>query len=191
MFVAGCHCLLPLMAVLVTAATSLQQSSLLIRSGNRRFWLNVVVTPKSPLSVTGYQQQDFTPSDKKFPWTITSFKDVEGRRTPIVVALVADVVNAGHLDVAYDREQIDKFVRAEVGHLACPTTVAVLKDSGIQIQGPYSAHGNALGASLDRYTVGLPDIRRYPGFYGAVERFRLSIKGPRELVTREAPRPGR
>ncbi|HEY2545585.1 MAG TPA: VWA domain-containing protein, partial [Candidatus Acidoferrum sp.] len=153
--------------------------------------LDVVVTPKSGAPVSGLQQQDFTLLDNKAVETITSFKAVDGRQAPIEVILVVDAVNTGQQSVAYEREQIDKFLRADGGHLAYPTTLAIFTDDGTKVQEGFSTDGNALSASLEKYTVGLRTITRSTGFYGADERLGLSLNALHELAVREAPRPGR
>jgi VWFA-related protein len=102
-----------------------------------------------------------------------------------------DAVNTSYQSVAYERGEIDKFLRADEGNLAHATTLAVLTDTGIQMQQNFSSDGNALSASLDQYTVGLRTIRRDTGFYGAAERFQLSLAGLHDLAARESSRPGR
>jgi VWFA-related protein len=51
--------------------------------------------------------------------------------------------------------------------------------------------GNALVAALDQQTIALRTIRRSAGFYGAAERWQLSIQALARLATYEAQRPGR
>jgi len=180
-----------LVPLLFTAAASAQQNSPLTQPGNGRIYLDVVVTPKSGAPVTGLQQQDFTLLDNKTPQTVTSFQALGGSQAPIEVILLVDAVNTGILNVAREREQIDKFLRANGGHLAHPTAIAVFTDTGLQFDEGFSSDGNALSASLDQTTVGLRSIRRSAGFYSATARLQLSIEALRLLVAREAPRPGR
>jgi len=110
---------------------------------------------------------------------------------PIEVVILVDDVNIGLKDIAYERFQIDKFLRADGGHLAYPTALAFLTDSGISVQNDFSSDGNALSASLDQYAFGLHFILRNSAFYGAVERFQVSLNALIQLATREASRPGR
>jgi VWFA-related protein len=158
---------------------------------NDMVFLDVVVTPKSGPPVSGLQQQDFTVLDNKIPVTLNSFQGLRGRETPIEVVLVVDDVNTGLEHVAYERSEIDKFLRADGGHLAHPMALAFLTDSGIKVQDNFSNDGNALSAALDQYTVGLHSIARSSGIYGAAERFDLSLKALQELAAHEAARPGR
>jgi VWFA-related protein len=191
MFINTRRCLLILPFLLCTVAVSAQQHSPAAQPGSGSIVLDVVVTPKSGQPVSGLQQQDFTVLDNKVPQTLTSFQAVDGRQAQVEVILVVDAVNTGYQSVAYERGEIDKFLRADQGSLAHPTALAVLTDTGTQTQDAFSSDGNALSASLDQYTVGLRDIRRDTGFYGAAQRFQLSLQGLHELAAREASRPGR
>jgi VWFA-related protein len=158
---------------------------------NDTVFLDVVVTPKSGPPVSGLQQQDFTVLDNKTPVTLNSFQALRGRENPIEVVLVIDDVNTGVEHVAYDRSEIDKFLRADGGHLAHPMALAFLTDSGIQVQEGFSSDGNALSTALDQHSVGLHSINRASGIYGAAERFDISLRALHELAEREAARPGR
>ena len=184
----GLFLLLPL---LCTAVASAQQSTLPTQPDDGKIYLDVVVTSKSGPPVAGLQQKDFTLLDNKVPRPITSFRALGRSQAPLEVILVVDAVNATYESVAYERGQIEKFLRADRGHLVHPTALAVFTDDGMQIQEGFSDDGNALSASLDQYVVGLRRIRRSAAFYGAVERFQLSFFALRQLAAREATRPGR
>jgi VWFA-related protein len=184
-------CLVLLVPVLFTGAVSAPEHSPQGQADSRNISLDVVVTPKSGPPVSGLQQQDFTVLDNKLPQTITSFQAVDGRQAPIEIVLVIDAINTDFLRVAYERDQIDKFLRAEGGHLAHPFAFAVVTDTGMKIQEDFSIDGNSLSSALDQFVVGLRSIRRNAGFYGAVERYQISLEGLHQLLAREAPRPGR
>jgi VWFA-related protein len=177
--------------LLCSAAISARQKGPENQPGSGRIVLDVVVTPKNGQPVSGLQQQDFTVLDNKVPQPLASFQAVDGRKAQVEVILLVDAVNTSYQSVAFERGEIDKFLRADQGNLAHPTAFAVLTDSGIQTQEGFSSDGNALSASLDQYTVGLRNIRRDTGFYGAAERFQLSLKGLHDLAAREASHPGR
>jgi VWFA-related protein len=153
--------------------------------------LDVVVTPKSGAPVTGLEQKDFTLLDNKAQQPITSFKAVSGATTPVEVVLFIDAVNTGYQTIAYERDQIDRFLRANGGHLSHPIRLAIFTDAGAKMQQGFSTDGNALATSLDEQTVGLRSITRSAGFYGAVDRFELSMRALQQLAEVEAPRPGR
>ena len=174
-----------------SVAASAQQENPQTPPVNGRIYLDVVVTPRSGPPVSGLQQQDFTLLDNKAPQPITSFQAFGGSQAPIEVILLIDAVNTGYTNLAYERIQINNFLRANGGRLAHPTALAVLTDTGAKMQEGFTSDGNALSASLDQYTIGLRDIRRSAGFYGATERLQLSLQALSDLMTRETPRPGR
>jgi VWFA-related protein len=182
--------LLVLVSVLWTAGTYGQQN-IPANAGNDRIHLDVVVTPKSGAPVSGLAQQDFTLLDNKVQRPISSFRAVSGNQEPVEVILVIDAVNTGFDTVAYERGEIDKFLRADGGHLAHPIALALFTDSGVQIQEGFSDDGNAVSASLEKYVIGLRTLRRSAGFFGASERLQLSLDALQSIASQEAKRPGR
>jgi VWFA-related protein len=181
-----------LLAPLLSASTTLaQQNPPPAPPSNSRIYLDVVVTPNSGPPVAGLQQQDFTLLDNKAPQAITSFQAFSGSEAPVSVILVIDAVNTGYETIAYERNEIDKFLRANGGRLAHPTALAIITDTGSQIQQDFSTDGAAVSAAFDKYAIGLRDLRRSAGFYGAVERLQLSLQALSQLAAREAPLPGR
>jgi VWFA-related protein len=155
-----------------------------------RIDLDVVVTPKSGPPVGNLQQQDFTILDNKTPQHITSFRAVSASQDPIHVILLIDAVNDSYQNIAYERDQIDKFLRANGGRLAQPMALAFFTDTGTQIQPDFSTDGNALAASLDQYAIGLRNIRR-SSQYGGIDRFQLSMNAIRAMAEQESNLPGR
>ena len=190
MFIDASRSLLLCLPLLFTVTASAQQHNAPTEPV-ARLYLDVVVTGKSGAPVTGLQQQDFTLLDNKTPRTIASFQALGGSQAPIEVILVIDAVNTGVEHVGYELQAIEKFLHADGAHLAYPTALVVFTDEGTKLQSGFSQDGNALGASLDHYVVGLRAIRRSAGFYGAAERFQLSLEALQQLATREASRPGR
>ncbi len=186
------HCLLFLTVLFfLTPVISAQQSSSSRQAGATRIELEVVVTHKSGPPVGGLQQQDFTVFDNKTRQPITSFRAVDGNQAPVEAVVVLDAVNADYSVVAYERSQVDKFLRTDEGDLDHPTALALLTDTGIQALGDFSKDGNKLSATLDQALIGLRSVHRSAGFYGAAERFQISLQGLHELVRREAGFPGR
>jgi VWFA-related protein len=153
--------------------------------------LDVVVSQKSGPVVMGLKQEDFTILDNNTPRGITSFRAVDGRKAPVEVILIVDAVNTVYTTVSRERQEIDRFLRAEGGHLAQPIALAVFTDKGLQFLGNPSEDGNALSDSLDQHIIGLRTITRAAGFYGASERSSLSLKTLAQLAGFESQRPGR
>jgi VWFA-related protein len=152
--------------------------------------LDVVVTAKAGPPVANLAQSDFTLLDNKTPQHLTSFQALGGTQEPIHVYLVIDAVNAPYESIAYQRGEIDKFLRADGGRLPEPTALAFFTDKGIQVQEGFSTDGAQLSAALDQYAIGLRDIRRSSQFE-ANDRFQLSMNALRSLGETTASVPGR
>jgi VWFA-related protein len=167
--------------LLSAAALSAQQN---------KISLDVVVTPRSGPPVGGLQQADFTIFDNKAPRPILSFRAVSGAQEPLHVVLMIDAVNSPYDRIAYERGQIDRFLHANGGRLAQPTSLAFFTDKGTQIQQGFTTDGNQLSAALDQYAVGLRDIRR-SSQWEANDRLQLSLTALGELAAQEAKLPGR
>jgi VWFA-related protein len=160
----------------------------------RTITVDVVVDAKGSKThspVAGLQQQDFAVFDNKAPRTVESFRAITTGQQPIHVVVLVDAVNLGISRLAYERNQISTFLRAHDGHLAHPTAVAILTDKGVQIQNGFSTDGNEISQDLDKQDIGLRTIGRDAGFYGAEDRFEISMTALRRLIEREATQPGR
>jgi VWFA-related protein len=190
MFSNSCLGLFLLLPLLCTAQISGRQYHSPTFSGDGKVHLDVVVTAKSGPPVSGLGEQDFTVLDNKVPQTITSFEAVEGRQDPMEVVLLIDAVNFGSRDVAIVREGINRFLKADGGHLVHPTTIATITDNGLKFPGDFSQDGNTIRAALDHDTIPLRSIDS-TAHHGAGERSKMTLLGLGQLVTREGPRPGR
>jgi VWFA-related protein len=175
-----------LVALLCAATASAQQASPQIQPAIGNVYLDVVVTPKTGPPVADLQQQDFTLLDDDSPQPITSFLAVSGRQAPVQVVLVIDAINTDATHIGYERIQIDKFLHAEGGRLAYPVAIAVATDTGVKVAENFSSDGNALSAAMDRDQIGLRDIGRSAGFYGATERVQYSLQALSQLAVPEA-----
>ncbi|MGA9882219.1 MAG: VWA domain-containing protein [Candidatus Acidiferrales bacterium] len=180
-----------IVALILAPAALAQQTNRPSQPADNSIHLDVVVTHKSGPPISGLQQREFTVLDNNVPQTITSFQAVDGDKAPIEVTVLIDAVNAPYQAIAYARDQIDKVLLADDGDLAHPTSLAVLTDTGLEFHHGFSQDGNKLRAALDQYTLGLRSIRRSAGFYGAAERFQLSLEGLHQLVQRDGRLPGR
>jgi VWFA-related protein len=152
--------------------------------------LDVVVSHKNNPPVGGLEQKDFTVIDNKHTQPITSFRAVSGRDSKARVIIVLDAVNIDYERVAYAREEIEKYLRAEGGQLTHPTAFGLLTDSGMSLQEQYSTDGNSIATAVEANVTGLRSIRR-TSQYGGFDRYNISIAGLRELVQREVSTPDR
>jgi VWFA-related protein len=173
------------------AQQPVQQSAPPAQAASNKIVLDVVVAPKNGSPVPNLQQQNFTLLDNKTAQPITSFRALGQSQEPAEVILVLDDVNTEYQTIAYARPQIEKFLRANNGHLPYPTSLAVVTDTGTKVQQKATTDGNALSAAFDQYEIGLKTLRRDTGIYGAADRSDLGLRALSGLMSRESTRPGR
>ena len=180
-----------LVLALCSTAIPAQQAAPPSPPASGRMYLDVVVTPKSGAPVSDLQQQDFTILDNKAPQTITSFAALGGPQAPIEVVVLVDTVNADLTTVTFERAQIDKFFKADGGHLSYPTSLAIVEDAGLRMGDSPSKDGNLLSAALAQSDLGLRTIHKDTGVTNDADRVHLSLVAAQKLVVKEASRPGR
>lgn len=182
--------LLLLAAAFVSAKAQTPASS--VASTKGPIHLRVVVTNgKDGKPVPDLAQSSFTVLDNGAAEPIQTFRAVTGQTAPVKILLVIDAVNMDFSRVAYARQQIDTFLRANGGHLAQPTAMAIFTDTQTQLNPGYTTDGNALAQSFDQQVIGLRALRRSAGFYGAAERLDLSLRTTGQLLERATAEPGR
>ena len=159
--------------------------------------LDVMVTDGAGQPVAGLQQQDFTLLDNRKPQPILSFRAVDGTTgdgtaadPPVQVILLIDMANNLLHNIAYERYQIDKFLKQNGGKLVQPVTLMVLSDQGVQAQPQPSLDGSGVAAGLDRVESSIHTIP-VAGGYDAIERMELSLKAMTQIVEVEGQRPGK
>jgi VWFA-related protein len=154
--------------------------------------LDVVVADRSGKPRAGLTQNDFVVRDNGQPQKILSFRAVDRvAEPPVKIILIVDEVNTTFSRVAYERDQLRKFLMQNGGELTHPVSLGFFSDTGTQLQNNSSTDGKALLASFDEHVTKLRTIRRSTGFYGAEERFTLSQKSLGMLATAEGRLPGR
>jgi VWFA-related protein len=139
--------------------------------------------------VAALTRQSFTLLDNNVPQPITAFQAFE--KTPIETVVVVDALNLGYTAMSRQRGQISKFLRAHQGRLALPTALVIFDEQGLQSLGGPTKDGNALATAFDAHKFGLRTHTQAQGFYGAEERFTLSLSALDRLLASEAVRPGR
>src|SRR6202041_143908 len=158
---------------------------------DRRLVLDVVVTDKNGNVVKGLTEKDFTVLDNGRPQTVLSFQASASGGAPVQILLLVDEVNTNFGKVAYERDELKRFLLQNEGVLAHPMSMAFFSDTGTEIQQMNSRDGNALLAAFDQHETALRSIRRGQGFYGALDRFQLSLSTLNSLLAKEAQSPGR
>jgi VWFA-related protein len=183
---------LPLLAfALVTPAVSrAQQAASPNGSGQQTISLDVIVAHKNGKPIANLQQQDFTLLDNNAAQPITRFQAFSGTQVPVTIMLVVDAVNTSFTNLGIERQQIDKFLRANEGQLPHPVALAIFTDTGTRIQQAPSTDGNQLAASLDQADIGLRQIHRGSQFEGD-DRLNLSMSTLQSLTAELGPLPGR
>jgi VWFA-related protein len=171
-----------------------QQSNVPADNAGRRITLDVVVADRAGKPVSGLQQQDFAVTDDKKPQSVVSFHAVDGSASaadPIQIILLVDEVNTSFQSIAFERDALKKFLGRDGGKLPVPVSMVFFSDTGTEMQNAPSLDGNALIASFESHETKLHTIRRSAGFYGAVERYQLSLRTLQSLASAEAAKPGR
>jgi VWFA-related protein len=160
-----------------------------------RIQLDVLVTDPAGKPVPGLEPQDFKLLDDNEPTKILSFRSFDGIKVkpnpPVEVILLFDTVNLPFQQVAFTRQEIEKFLRQNGGHLAQPVSIMVLTDAGLRIQPRPSVDGNALVTVLDQIKSGIHSIYGAMGSDGDLQRFQLSLRQMANIAENEASRPGR
>jgi VWFA-related protein len=181
---------LVLLSILSGAVLSAQQNLPPTGANSSRINLDVVVTPKSGPPVANLEQQDFNVFDNKTLQHLTSFQARDGSHDPIHVIILVDAVNSTYQNIAWDRGEIGKFLRANGGHLSQPTSLALFTDTGTQVQQGFLTDGNELATALDNFAIGLRNVRR-SSQWQASDRFQLSMNALNQLLEHEGSLPGR
>jgi VWFA-related protein len=116
--------------------------------------LDVVVTGKEGKPAAGLEPQDFTLLDKEQPQKILSFQAIDGRTTnpdpPVEVILVIDTMNLPASQVPLAKNEAEKFLRRNQGHLAQPVSLYLLSSAGLSSMAGPSIDGNALADEIAR-----------------------------------------
>jgi VWFA-related protein len=167
--------------------------SLLIPEG--RIKLDVMVDDSAGNPVPGLEPWDFKILDNGQPRKVLSFRafnDVEVRPDPPVeVILVIDLVNLPFPQVAITRQEIERFLKTNDGHLNQPVTLLVLSDAGMRVQPRPSVDGNALVSIVNQIKGNVRTVDAAMGGEGLLERFQLCARQMAAIAENEARKPGR
>jgi VWFA-related protein len=158
--------------------------------------LDVLVTDTGGRPVAGLQQGDFTLLDDKKSQPILFFRAADGSigqgaaEPPVEVILLIDATNNSIHNIAFERDQIAKFLRQHGGHLPQPLTLMIFSERGVQVGPQPSTDGNLVAQELDKSGATMHTVQRSGG-YDAIERVDLSLKTLRSVAAAEVPKPGR
>jgi len=157
--------------------------------------LDVVVTDKSGRPVSGLEARDFTLLDDNQPGRILSFRAVDGTvhkaDPPVELILLIDTVNLPIFRVAVVRQEFEKFLRQNGGHLAQPASIFWFTSEGVNVRRLPSTDGNALVAELSRADSDALASSRSGRNYDDIQHLALSIQALTAIAQAEARKPGR
>jgi VWFA-related protein len=160
-----------------------------------RIKLDVLVTNAAGKPVAGLEPQDFKVLDGNQPRRILSFRSFDGITVkpdpPVEVILVLDTANLPFQQYSFTRQEIEKLLRRNGGHLSQPVSIMVLSDAGLRVQPRPSVDGNALVTVLDQIKGSVHTINAAMGTEGDLEHFQLSLRQMSNIAENEARRPGR
>jgi VWFA-related protein len=171
--------------------------------------LDVTVRGSSGRLVAGLGAKDFAVFDNGQPEKILTFIAYEGAvkpDPPVSVTLLLDLLKVPPYLASFEREQVEKFLRQDGGHLSQPMTILELTDSGLWQAGALSADGNALAEEVahDRLTPRMDSrehraveggrfasvlFEAHPEFYDAPPLASEKVLGA--IATAERQKPGR
>ncbi len=163
-------------------------------AGRRAITIDVEVTDKLGHHLRGLQTSDFSLLDNNQPQKLVGFRSTEAVRQAadqVRVVIVVDMINSDWDTVSREREQLMEFLAEDNGHLAHPTSVAMLTDDGLKIERLTTMDGNAMEADLNGTNSVFRLIGRNTGFYGDVERMEMSLSQVSQLAAFESEQPGR
>jgi VWFA-related protein len=160
-----------------------------------RIHLDVVVTDAAGTPVTGLDPWDFSLIDNDKLRKVLTFRAFNGATVkpdpPVEVILLIDMANLPFQQVAFVRQQVDQFLRANGGHLKEPVSLIVLTSAGIRVQPRPSVDGNALAGVVQKLNGNISTINPAMGGEGLLERFQLSVRQLATIAENEARKPGR
>ena len=114
--------------------------------------LDVVVTDNSGKAVPGLGPKDFTLLDNHQPQKILSFHEYVGISSkhdpPVRVIILIDTIKMPFDLAAFEREEVERFLRRNGGHLGQAVSIFGLSDAGFWTLGSPSGDGNALAAEI-------------------------------------------
>lgn len=177
--------------LMVPMGGALAQQTAVRKGAPGEIHLDVAVTRSKGEPVGVLSEKDFTVLDNKRPASIASFAAVQGKAAAVEVVIVIDSVNTPYTYLGYQRDQIANYLRSDGGKLPYPTTFAVLTDTSFEVYQGASKNGNAVADALHHTDIGLREINRSQGFWGAADRMTLSLNALRSLTVAEGKKPGR
>ena len=146
------------------------------------------------MPIEGLQESDFTLLDNNQPQKLLGFRAVDAavpKSDPVQVVIVVDMINADAVTVAREREEVGAYLKANGGELPNPTSIALIEASGVKVSAGFDAAGKLAARILQSNAIGIREIGRGGGLYGATENAQKSLLQLGQLIQYEGKKPGR
>jgi VWFA-related protein len=162
----------------------------------RPIFLDVLVTDRSHKPVTDLEPFDFSVLDENHPQKIMGFRRTDGATgskidPPVEVIIVLDAMNLPYQPVTRLRLELEKFLRANDGHLAQPVSIYIFASDGLHVQPTPSKDGNALANIVDQAGGTMRAREITGGVYALEEQFKDSYKAITGIAENMSHKPGR
>lgn len=194
----GCLLILSLLGccTFTSAQSAAQQGASAAAAQQRPIFLDLLVTDASGKTIRDLEPFDLSLTDENQPRKILGFRRTDGTvgsklDPPVEVIIVLDALNLPYQAAARLRLDVDRFLRANGGHLTQPVSIYMLTSQGLRVQPAPSKDGNALAEMLDS-SVGTVRARDLAGgVYSLQEQFEDSFKAISGMAENLSHRPGR
>ena len=165
-------------------------------ASSARIDLDMVVDDASGKPVPDLEPFDFSLLDRDQTRKILAFRRTDGTTgnrfdPPVEVIIILDAVNLPYQAVTLQRQEVEKFLQRNGGHLAQPVSIFVYSSQGLHVQPAPSKDGNALSKMLDQSTGTVRARDLSGGVYSLMEQFQDSFNTINGIVENEARKPGR
>jgi VWFA-related protein len=146
-------------------------------------------------SVAGVEAWDFKLFDNGSTRKILSFRPFNEVAVkpdpPVEVILLVNTVNLPFQQVAFVRQELEKFLRQNDGHLTQPVSLFLLTSTGMRVQPRPSLDGRALANVVHQISGNVSTINSAMGSEGYLERVQLSVRQLAAIAENAAGKPGR
>jgi VWFA-related protein len=163
----------PLMVALSIAPAAPLLAQAPAQTDSEQMTIHVTVAARNGDPIDGLTKDDFTLTDNKHPEPITDLREL--KKTQVGIVIVLDAVNLPYSEVSFARQQLGQYFSSNP-HLPQPTALGVFLFDGLKMQSGFTTDGTALRSQLDHYEIGLRELPRSSGVYGAEERLQLSLR---------------
>ncbi|WP_446745629.1 VWA domain-containing protein [Silvibacterium acidisoli] len=132
--------------------------------------IDVTVDSHDGDPIAGLTKDDFTILDNGKPQDITSFRSDKDNTGQTTMILVFDAADTTRERLAFAKQQIIDYLKADNGHLAYPTALAVVTRQSVKMQGVYTSDGNLLAQDLAQFDVDQQATQNVAGSRGTTSQ---------------------